>query len=609
LWEGGINVPMWAYWKDTIPGGQVIDEPSITLDFTATAVNLASGGIPAEFDGIDLLPHLTNATSEFARPNPLFWDWGQEIAIRKGDWKMRRTGVGDFLFNLADDPNERTNLVYQSLGKQAELESDLLAWEASLPVDGRAVVGGTLGDYVYITGAPEGTLPDPRYLDPPLAYPSAIVSPGAPVDSDGDGMFDDDELLAGRNPNHASDMAYEFNVDGDYEDWVPLDYLNYSQVSNGVLSGEAQSNQGKFEHYGYRFDAGQVDSLLVRMRSAVGDTLTFRWAHTAADVFHEDRTLTVAYSPGTEFQTVEIPLKGRAEWDGKTITRFRLNPVDTLAEFEIDWIRASWAGDSDGDGMSDADEVAAGRDPMDATDLGFEFNTDGEFEGWDWKIIDGSEDYVTNEAVIGGFLVGENMDGNRGQFENHDFSFGGDEVANMLVRVRSPSSGLVFRWATVSNDIFHPSRTLQVGYSSGEFNTVVVPMAGNTEWDGQIITQMRLNPANTPATFEVDWVRASDGDYDNDGFSDMEETVAGTNPSVGTNYFRIEEISGGTNGVFLVSVDGISGRSYTLWHALNLVSNVWNPVATLDSVPSNASYSLVDTNTAPHGFYKIDVSH
>ena len=40
--------------------------------------------------------------------------------LRKGDWKMRRSGAGDYLFNIEDDPNELTNLVFQLPAKQAE---------------------------------------------------------------------------------------------------------------------------------------------------------------------------------------------------------------------------------------------------------------------------------------------------------------------------------------------------------------------------------------------------------------------------------------------------------------------------------------------------------
>ena len=43
LLEGGIRVPMFAYWKGKILPGQVIEEMVTTLDFTATTVALGGG--------------------------------------------------------------------------------------------------------------------------------------------------------------------------------------------------------------------------------------------------------------------------------------------------------------------------------------------------------------------------------------------------------------------------------------------------------------------------------------------------------------------------------------------------------------------------------------
>ena len=59
LFEGGIRVPMFAYWKSKIIPGTVIEEMVTTLDLTATTLKAGGGTIPDEFDGVDLLPRLT----------------------------------------------------------------------------------------------------------------------------------------------------------------------------------------------------------------------------------------------------------------------------------------------------------------------------------------------------------------------------------------------------------------------------------------------------------------------------------------------------------------------------------------------------------------------
>jgi arylsulfatase A-like enzyme len=362
LWEGGINVPMWAYWTGTVPAGQVIGEPVSTLDFAATAIRLASGGIPSGYDGVDLMPRLSGQTNQVARPGPLFWDWGEdgagELAIRKGDWKMRRSGAGDYLFNLAADPNEQTNLVFQCLEKQAELEADLTAWEASLPPEGRAFLGDTPGDLAYIHGVASNS------------YPSAIVSPGAPADSDGDGMADADELAAGRNPNHAGDLCFQFTDPGDFrfysegsfDGWKPAAVTD-PLTASGMLTGRAPA-EGKIVHSTLAFRADEVPSLLVRMRSSLGTAFRLYWATADTNSFAVSRLFYSTYNSNLT-ETIVIPLAGHAAWDGQTVTQLRINPVNVSAGFEIDYICAS-DGNLDLDALTDAEEALAGTDPADA---------------------------------------------------------------------------------------------------------------------------------------------------------------------------------------------------------------------------------------------------
>ncbi|MEO2014660.1 MAG: sulfatase-like hydrolase/transferase [Fuerstiella sp.] len=113
LLEGGIRVPMFAYWKGKIPAGQVIDEMVTALDFTATTLAAGGGEVPAEFDGVNILPRLTGQAATITRTQPMFWDFFEEQAVRMGDWKLWRNGSGDRLFRIADDPCEINNVIQQ----------------------------------------------------------------------------------------------------------------------------------------------------------------------------------------------------------------------------------------------------------------------------------------------------------------------------------------------------------------------------------------------------------------------------------------------------------------------------------------------------------------
>jgi len=187
----------------------VIDAPIWTLDFTATALKLAGGDIPAEFDGVDILPYLSGETNVLARSKPMFWDWGEEIAIRKGEWKMLRDGSRKNLFNLARDPMELYDVKADYPEKFQQLEAELMAWYSSLPADGKSPLGGN-GVNFYLTGA-TSHMADSRYVlafsdGSPTAYP-APVQYGIPAyNGDGDTQSDWEELIAGTDPSLGTDF-------------------------------------------------------------------------------------------------------------------------------------------------------------------------------------------------------------------------------------------------------------------------------------------------------------------------------------------------------------------------------------------------------------------
>ena len=186
LHEGGIRVPMFAYWKGRILPGQVIEEMVTTLDFTATCLAVAGGPIPPEFDGVDLMPRLTGEVDRIRREHPMYWDFYSGQAIRSGDWKLWRNADTTVLFNIANDPAELTNLAWQQPERAEALAKKLDDWTATLPVHARYNPQGRGARMTpAFTGAPPAAKPDPRYLVPydhPVAtpYPAELSSPGAP---------------------------------------------------------------------------------------------------------------------------------------------------------------------------------------------------------------------------------------------------------------------------------------------------------------------------------------------------------------------------------------------------------------------------------------------
>jgi arylsulfatase A-like enzyme len=146
--EGGIRIPYMVQWKGHIPAGKVYDAPVISLDIHPTAVAAAGGKIPADahLDGVDLMPYLTGKTQ--ARPHDkLYWRFGQQWAIRSGDWKLLGMSEGQTeLYDLAHDIGEKNNLAAARPEKARELRAAYEDWNRQLATpkwqNGRRTGGG-----------------------------------------------------------------------------------------------------------------------------------------------------------------------------------------------------------------------------------------------------------------------------------------------------------------------------------------------------------------------------------------------------------------------------------------------------------------------------------
>ncbi len=129
--EGGIRVPYMAQWKGHIPAGKVYREPVISLDILPTAVAAAGGRADAKADGVNLLPYLTGAAK--GRPHErLYWRFGEQWAIREGDWKLLGLGEQRELYNLAQDIGEKNNLAPGEKERADKLFAAYQEWNRQL---------------------------------------------------------------------------------------------------------------------------------------------------------------------------------------------------------------------------------------------------------------------------------------------------------------------------------------------------------------------------------------------------------------------------------------------------------------------------------------------
>jgi arylsulfatase A-like enzyme len=168
-WEGGIRVPYLVQWKGKLPAGKTFPHPVNSLDILPTALAACdrlkalttSAGAP-RLDGLNLLEALGGAGKDDAggigatpgkirlgsperqfAERALFWRFGTQMAIRKGDWVLTRPSMGTkeyeaiaakpMLFNVADDIAQEHDMTALRPEVARALQAQWDRWNAELP--------------------------------------------------------------------------------------------------------------------------------------------------------------------------------------------------------------------------------------------------------------------------------------------------------------------------------------------------------------------------------------------------------------------------------------------------------------------------------------------
>lgn len=118
VYEGGIREPMIVRWPGKVAAGATSDQVWAFWDFYPTAAEIAGAPAPVNIDGISMLPAILGKP-QTAQHEYLYWEFhegGFQQAIRMGDWKAVRTGIGrpTELYDLKTDPGESKNLADQN---------------------------------------------------------------------------------------------------------------------------------------------------------------------------------------------------------------------------------------------------------------------------------------------------------------------------------------------------------------------------------------------------------------------------------------------------------------------------------------------------------------
>lgn len=132
LYEGGIRVPLVAYWPAGIKKAGEPSSPFAFWDFLPTACELAGVKVPAGIEGISFVPTLTGTGVQLEHDS-MYWEFHERQgrrALRQGNWKLVQYDLGakkpgkPQLFDLSKDIGEKNNLA----ATHPERVNDMVRW-------------------------------------------------------------------------------------------------------------------------------------------------------------------------------------------------------------------------------------------------------------------------------------------------------------------------------------------------------------------------------------------------------------------------------------------------------------------------------------------------
>jgi len=138
-YEGGVRVPAIALVPGVTQAGTVNATPVISLDWTATMLDLAGAKPLDRQRGVSLAPVLRGGEIS---PRPLFWHYPHYhpggatpySAVLDDNWRLVEFFEDNHveLFHLSDDPEEKLDLATSQPAKAAELKTKLHAWREAM---------------------------------------------------------------------------------------------------------------------------------------------------------------------------------------------------------------------------------------------------------------------------------------------------------------------------------------------------------------------------------------------------------------------------------------------------------------------------------------------
>jgi arylsulfatase len=143
--EGNIRTPCVVRWPRNIPAARTSNQIVAMVDFFPTLARIAGSKVPADrpIDGVDQFDFFTGKQEKSKREYVLLFLGQKLMAVKWRNYKMHIEGLdrvdGAFedwsfprAFNLAADPKERWNILWQNTWLTEEIGPHIASYQASV---------------------------------------------------------------------------------------------------------------------------------------------------------------------------------------------------------------------------------------------------------------------------------------------------------------------------------------------------------------------------------------------------------------------------------------------------------------------------------------------
>ncbi len=134
LYEGGVRVPAFVYWKNNFDKKTRVDFPAVTSDYLPTIVDILKIDYPDDrsIDGESLLPLLNGTQQE--REKPIGFLFAKKMSWVNNQYKLISIDNGNTfeLYDLINDKGEKNNIISQHPEVAEKMKKELYDWIKSV---------------------------------------------------------------------------------------------------------------------------------------------------------------------------------------------------------------------------------------------------------------------------------------------------------------------------------------------------------------------------------------------------------------------------------------------------------------------------------------------